>query len=79
MLAKEMSQAFEHNSPVAVTIYHANRQMPHFHREALEIIMCLRAKAMTFCIMSAAAMASTKRKSPHWTSSEKRSGRCSIT
>ena len=42
MLAKEMSQAFEHNSPVAVTIYRANRQMPHFHREALEIIMCLR-------------------------------------
>ena len=41
MLAKEQAVVFEKNSPVAVTIYCARRQMPHYHRDELEIIMCL--------------------------------------
>ncbi|MGN0702125.1 MAG: AraC family transcriptional regulator [Lentihominibacter sp.] len=42
MLAKEQSVAFENSSPLSVTVYRAGRQMPHYHREALEIIMCLK-------------------------------------
>ena len=42
VLAKEQSQFFENGSPVSVSIYRARRQMPHYHRNALEIIMCLR-------------------------------------
>ena len=41
VFAKEQSVAFEHNSPVAVTLYRVSRQMPHYHRNELEIIMCL--------------------------------------
>lgn len=41
MLAKEQAVSFENDSPVAVTIYRVSRQMPHFHRDELEIIMCL--------------------------------------
>lgn len=41
MLAKEQSVPFGNGSPLSVTIYEAGRQMPHFHRNALEIIMCL--------------------------------------
>ena len=42
MLAKEQSVAFAGESPAAITLYRVRRQMPHYHREALEIIMCLR-------------------------------------
>ncbi len=42
MLAKEQSVAFADNSPVALSIYRARRQMPHYHRNELEIILCLR-------------------------------------
>ena len=42
MLAKEQSVAFAGESPAAITLYRVHRQMPHYHREALEIIMCLR-------------------------------------
>ena len=41
MLAREQSVAFAKDSPVAVTIYRVNRQMPHYHLNELEIIMCL--------------------------------------
>ncbi|MDD4200171.1 MAG: AraC family transcriptional regulator [Eubacteriales bacterium] len=40
-LAEEQSIAFSYYSPVSVSIYRAGRQMPHYHRSELEIIMCL--------------------------------------
>ena len=42
MLAKEQSQSFPDGSPVAITLYRVSRQMPHYHEDALEIIMCLK-------------------------------------
>ena len=42
MFAEEQSVAFEDHSPVRISIYHTRRQMPHYHRDAIEIIMCLR-------------------------------------
>lgn len=48
MLAKEQSVTFEDDSPLAVTLYRARRQMPHYHRDELEIIMCLRGKIQVY-------------------------------
>lgn len=42
MFAKEQSVTFESDSPVSITLYSVHRQMPHYHREAIEIILCLR-------------------------------------
>ena len=41
-LAKEQYVVFGNSSPLSVTIYRAGRQMPHYHREELEIVMCLK-------------------------------------
>lgn len=48
MLAKEQPVVFENQSPVSVTLYRAHRQMPHYHRDALEIIMCLRGTVQVY-------------------------------
>ena len=42
MFAKEQSVTFENQRPIKTSIYQVHRQMPHYHRDALEIIMCLR-------------------------------------
>ena len=48
MLAREQSVAFAKDSPVAVTIYRVRRQMPHYHLNELEIIMCLRGEVEVY-------------------------------
>ena len=48
MLARERSVDFSKGSPVAVTIYRVSRQMPHYHLNELEIIMCLRGTVEVF-------------------------------
>ena len=48
MLAREQSVAFAKGSPVAVTIYRVSRQMPHYHLNELEIIMCLQGEVEVY-------------------------------
>ena len=41
MLAKEIQPDFPKDSPLSVTVFHGSCQMPHYHRDVFEFILCL--------------------------------------
>lgn len=48
MLAREIKPAFDGQMPVLVTVYQCTRQMPHYHPDTVEMILCLRGSAIVY-------------------------------
>lgn len=42
MLAREVHPTYNNQLPVAITIYQAHQQMPHYHKDTIETILCLK-------------------------------------
>lgn len=48
MFAKEIRPDFNGQLPVAISIYKTNRQMPHYHKDTIETILCLKGSAIVY-------------------------------
>jgi len=48
MFAKQITPDFDGTLPVAITIYKSTRQVPHYHNDTIETVMCLRGSATVY-------------------------------
>lgn len=48
MFAKEVRPAFDKDLPVAVSFYRTTRQMPHYHKNTIEMILCLKGEVNVY-------------------------------
>ena len=48
MLAKEIKPSFDGQVPVTISIYNTTCQIPHYHNNTLEIILCLKGNATVY-------------------------------
>ncbi|MDD6189987.1 MAG: AraC family transcriptional regulator [Firmicutes bacterium] len=48
MLASEIRPHYNGRSPVAISIYKCARQIPHYHRNTIETILCLKGSATVY-------------------------------
>lgn len=50
MLAKEIKPVFQEDSPLSISVFRCTRQVPHYHRDVFELILCLKERLVVYCM-----------------------------
>ena len=50
MLAKEIKPFFQEDSPLSISIFRCTRQIPHYHSDVFELILCLKGQFEVRCM-----------------------------